>query len=166
MKGVFCRTEKGSLVGTEPDSWTMLARMKLGDLVTCEIKKVRSPEQHRMFFALLKTIFENQERYASMESLLDAVKIYSGHFDEDQFPENSGMFLKRIAATMVCFNVDDITPDQMKELREIWTQIKPKSISFASLDHDDFQPIFDAAVELGHKLLGVDPVDLMNEAQE
>lgn len=166
-KGVFIRTHKATLEATkDPNALTIMARLKPDETVTCEIKKVRSPDQHRMFFALLKTIFENQERYASMQSLLDAVKIYSGHFDEDQFPENSGMFLKRIAATMVCFNVDDITPEQMKELREIWTQIKPKSIAFASLDHDDFQPIFDAAVELGHKLLGVDPVDLMNEAQE
>tara|TARA_R100000329_G_scaffold128789_2_gene107637 strand:+ start:599 stop:1099 length:501 start_codon:yes stop_codon:yes gene_type:complete len=166
MKGVFCRTEKGSLVGTEPDSWTMLARMKLGDLVTCEIKKVRSPEQHRMFFALLKTIFENQERYASMEALLDAVKIYAGHYEEHQFPQNSGMFHKRLGKTMVVLDVEDITPEQLEKLREIWTQVKPKSISWGDLDHDDFQPIFHAAVELGHKLLGVDPIDLLNEAQE
>ena len=166
MKGVFCRTEKGSLVGTEPDSWTILAKMKLGDLVTCEIKKVRSPDQHRMFFAVLKTIFENQERYASLESLLDAVKIYAGHYEEHQFPTNSGMFDKRVGQTMVVLGVEDITFEQIEELRAIWTQVKPKSISWADLDHDDFQPIFDAAVELGHKLLGVDPVDLMSEAQE
>ena len=68
--------------------------------------------------------------------------------------------------TMVVLGVEDITPEQLEKLREIWTQVKPKSISWGDLDHDDFQPIFHAAVALGHKLLGVDPVDLLNEAQE
>jgi hypothetical protein len=166
-KGVFIRTHKATLEATEdPNALTIMARLKPDETVTCDIKKIRSPDQHRMFFALLKTIYENQERYSSMESLLDAVKIYAGHYEEHQFPQNSGMFHKRLGKTMVVLGVEDITPEQLEDLRSIWTQVKPKSISWGDLDHDEFQPIFRAAVELGHKLLGVDPVDLMNEAQE
>ncbi|MEL0100010.1 MAG: hypothetical protein VW907_10680 [Opitutae bacterium] len=165
-KGVFTRTESGSLIGTEPNSWTILARLKLGEMVTCEIKNILSPEQYRMFFALVDTIFENQERYVTKELLKDAVKINAGHYVEQQFPKESAMFKARVAETMVLFGLTEITPYQVERLREIWTQLRPKSVAWAALTHEEFQPIFDSAVEIGHKLLGVDPVDLMNEAHE
>ncbi len=165
MKGVFTRTMTG-FSASDQAALDTTAKLQIGDRVTLELKRLRSPEQHRLFFGMLKIILDNSDRYASMDNLLDAVKIYAGHFEEDQFPEASPLFNRRIAQTMVCLGIKDIEADQIAELGRIWTQIKPKSIAFGNMNHDDFQAFFEKAAEFGGKVLGVDPLDLMREAQE
>tara|TARA_Y100001972_G_C7657837_1_gene331414 strand:- start:934 stop:1431 length:498 start_codon:yes stop_codon:yes gene_type:complete len=159
-------TKKGDcLFPVDNSALKLVSKLKDHESVVCTVKKIRSAEQHRMFFALLQIIFENQERYASKDLLLDAIKIYAGHFEEITFPHNSTIFDKRIAKTMVTFGVKDIELEQIKELKKIWTQIKPKSIAFEKLNHDDFQRFFHCAVEFGIILIGADPLELLNETQ-
>lgn len=59
----------------------VLRGYKQGDLIRVKTTRVRNPGHHRLFFALLNLVFENQERYASVEHLLTALKVQLGHCD-------------------------------------------------------------------------------------
>lgn len=50
-----------------------------GEIVTVELKRERNIQNHRRLFAMLQIVLENQEQYASIDDLLDAMKIAIGH---------------------------------------------------------------------------------------
>lgn len=52
-----------------------------GEVLKVKISRSRNPQHHRLFFALLQTVFENQSRYKTLEHLLAAVKVATGHAD-------------------------------------------------------------------------------------
>lgn len=60
---------------------TALKRVGQGKLVTCNIKQPRNPQHHRLFFALMSKVFENQQYFSSVEQLVTALKIAIGHVD-------------------------------------------------------------------------------------
>lgn len=53
-----------------------------GEIVRVRLYKDRNPRHHRLFFALLKCIFFNQEKYISQEALRFAITIQAGWVDE------------------------------------------------------------------------------------
>ena len=113
MKGLFRRGEHGLVpLDDELPGWK---RIKHGDIVDIEYVQPRSQKFHRLFFALLKLVADNQEKY-SMDEILDVVKIGAGHTRVIAMP---GDFVFRV----------------------------PKSISFASLDDDEFAAFFRSAVD-------------------
>ncbi len=58
-----------------------IAAMKHDEVVTATIRRQRNPRHHRLFFALLNIVFQNQTRYPTLEHLLDAIKLAIGHYD-------------------------------------------------------------------------------------
>lgn len=58
-----------------------LAGYKQGDLIRVKTTKVRNPQHHRLFFALVNIVYDNQDHYESVEHLLTALKIALGHCD-------------------------------------------------------------------------------------
>jgi hypothetical protein len=64
-----------------------LAREAIGFYGTGEILRVklhrdRNPRHHRLFFGLLRLVFENQEKYLSQEALRFAITVQAGYVDE------------------------------------------------------------------------------------
>ena len=113
MKGLFRRSEHGLVpLDDELPGWK---RIKPGDIVDIEYVRPRSQQFHKLFFALLKLVADNQEQYG-MDEILDVVKIGVGHTRVIAMP---GDFVFRV----------------------------PKSISFASLDDDEFAAFFRSAVD-------------------
>lgn len=113
MKGLFRRGEHGLVpLDDELPGWK---RIKPGDIVEIEYVRPRSQQFHKLFFALLKLVADNQEQYG-MDEILDVVKIGVGHTRVIAMP---GDFVFRV----------------------------PKSISFASLDDDEFADFFRSAVD-------------------
>lgn len=56
-----------------------LGKVKLGSIVSAEIKRPRNVHFHRKFFAMLNLILQNQEHYQSTDDLLDVCKLRIGH---------------------------------------------------------------------------------------
>lgn len=54
---------------------------RVGDLLRAEFTKGRYPKHHRLVFALLKKVLDNQEGLVSVKQLLTIVKIKLGYCD-------------------------------------------------------------------------------------
>lgn len=53
-------------------------RLRVGDLVHAELTKPRNPKHHRLVFALLKRILDNQDGLQTIPQLLTVLKIKLG----------------------------------------------------------------------------------------
>ncbi len=57
-----------------------IKRIKVGDFLECEIKKPRNYMFHKKFFALLNMVYQNQERYNSIDHLRNDLTIEAGYY--------------------------------------------------------------------------------------
>lgn len=123
MRAMLLKTDKG-LRGATPadhDAWTKFRRrletMKPGTWVRMEWARPRNGRFHRKFFALLQLVAENSETYNTTEKALVAVKLVTGHFDLMLHPETG-------------------------EIMQI-----PRSISYDSMEQDEFDRFYSAAID-------------------
>lgn len=56
-----------------------LRKIKNGALVLVEVKQTRNPQHHRKLFAMLNIVLKNQDYYKSLDTLLSACKLATGH---------------------------------------------------------------------------------------
>ena len=59
----------------------IIAELEVGETVQFSYRLPRSPRHHRFFFARLAELFDCQERFASVEHLLEWLKVGAGHVD-------------------------------------------------------------------------------------
>ncbi len=87
--------EKNKLVAADPVGFEQLEAMRDGEYVTAKLTRTRNPGHHRKFFALLKIVFDAQERFATMEQLLNFVKIATGHCDIMEIIKGKPIYVPR-----------------------------------------------------------------------
>ena len=80
MKGVWRKTI-GGLKPVDPLAEEIYNGLPLNAEVMAEITRPRSIQHHKLFFALLKIVLDNQEHYKSIDALLIAFKVALGHCD-------------------------------------------------------------------------------------
>lgn len=83
---VMLRKSLGGLKAADEVAASVLAGIKENDLVAVEIKRRRNLKMHRLFWALMQKIYENQETYSSPEEVAAAFKVAAGHCDFVQTP--------------------------------------------------------------------------------
>lgn len=71
----------GCLAPTDEECEEVLKRHKVGSEFWVEIKKARNPKYHRMYMALLRIVYENQERYTNFRIFRKAVELAAGHVE-------------------------------------------------------------------------------------
>jgi len=71
----------GALVPADVHADEFLGSLKEGREVLLSARKARSVQQHRLFFGLLAKVVDNSEDFQTVEELLDAVKIATGHVE-------------------------------------------------------------------------------------
>jgi hypothetical protein len=81
LDGVSFVRRGGHLVPADVRADEMVGMIKEGQEVLVTIRKARSPEHHRWFFAMLRKVIENTEEWNSEEELLTALKFAAGHVD-------------------------------------------------------------------------------------
>ena len=74
MKAIFKKSLSG-FIPASTEAEDILKKIKLNDLVTIDIKKPRSLQNHRRYFALLKIVLDNQDEYKTTDDLLEVIKI-------------------------------------------------------------------------------------------
>lgn len=72
LSGIPC------LIPTDAESEEAL-RKTIGKVVVVKAQKARSPEQHRMFFAVMRVVFDNQEQFKTLNDLKEATLIELGY---------------------------------------------------------------------------------------
>jgi hypothetical protein len=59
----------------------LVAELTPGEMLHFHYRLPRSPQHHRFFFARLAALFERQERFETVEHLLEWLKVGAGHVD-------------------------------------------------------------------------------------
>jgi hypothetical protein len=115
---LFRKDGLGRLRPLDPRSaeiWSDLPRDR--DL-RARIQQPRNTKHHRQLFAMLGVVFPHQDHYATVEGLLDGIKLATGHTRETINAETGEHHLA------------------------------PASIAFDKMDQDAFEQFYDRAVDL------------------
>lgn len=72
------RKQLGSLRPVDDAGEQILSGIANGDLVMVEVKRPRNIQHHRLYWALVTLVWQNQERYPTAEDLHEAIKISVG----------------------------------------------------------------------------------------
>lgn len=129
---------KPCLVPYDDAAVEALRKLQISNLVLVEIRRPRNITFHRKFFAMLQIVFSASGDWTSLEDLLDDLKFHMGHVDRKQIID--------------------------KKTGETFEYVKPKSISFSSMDETVFELFYERAMrELCVMAGGIEYSDLRNE---
>lgn len=110
---------KGSaLVPFDAMSFEEMDSIREGEWVAAKVTRPRNLQHHRKFFALLTILFEAQDKHATVEGLLDEIKIGIGHCNYHKI---------KIGRTVIDYAV-------------------PRSISFAKMGQEDFDKLYEDSI--------------------
>ena len=59
-----------------------IKRIPDGEVFKVKIHRSRNPDQHRRYFAMLKFVLDNNDKYTNITDLLTEIKIKVGHYEE------------------------------------------------------------------------------------
>jgi hypothetical protein len=76
------RKVAGSLRPAEEAAAELMVKIKDRQDVLVEVVRPRSVAQHKLWWALVRKLYENQSRYATEYQMHRALKIWLGHYDE------------------------------------------------------------------------------------
>lgn len=127
----------GHLAPADEPALEFARKCKPGELVMVEARRPRNIQHHRKLWALLQLVVENTERYPDADTLLDALKIATGHCKI--YPSADGKT----------------------------SYVKPLSISFESMDQDSFSQFYERCLDLiAAKIIpGIDSAALRQEVE-
>lgn len=109
----------------------ILRKIKVGEVVQCEVTKPRNLAHHRKFWALLNTVWECAGDWSSPYAILIELKVRLGH-------------------------VQKVVIRETGEIVSV-----PKSISFAAMDQTEFDAFYEKALfELCKMAGGIEPAAL------
>ena len=78
------RTLGNSLKPIDGTGEEYIASLAHGEVVRAVFKKDRNPGHHKKFFAILRLVHSNQDKYLSQEALRFAVMVQAGYVDTIQ----------------------------------------------------------------------------------
>lgn len=119
---------------TDRASWDALTKIQ-GKTVGVTTTQARSPEQHKLFFRLLKKAFDNQQtKFPTIDHMRKAMLVEAG-YSEPHYKMNGEIVLVA------------------------------KSMSFQNMKHDEFNNLFDSVVDIICEFVmpNIDKLDLINE---
>jgi hypothetical protein len=137
MKALMAKA-LGGLRPVDDAGEDMLRAMPQGTLVRVEVKRVRNPRMHRLFWALMTVVWQNldQDRYPTVEDLAAAIKIVAGLRTRIELPNGDVGFI-------------------------------PGSIAFHKMDQTEFSEFYERVCDLiaRHFLPGVTSEELKGEVE-
>jgi hypothetical protein len=121
-KGWFARVGDMLAAGCA-DSARMISKLGPGEGLLLYVKRIRSLQWHRMYFAICREIGQNQEPARDEDSIDYELRIRAGHYEVIFVDGHEVRYPKRIA-------FDKLTADQ-------WAQLWP-SLDLAMQEHFGF----------------------------
>lgn len=133
-EGIYLTRTVAGLEAHDDQGKDVLRKIKVGEVVQCEITKPRNLAHHRKFWALLNCFWECAGDWSSPYAILIELKVRLGH-------------VHRVV---------------IRETGEIVSV--PRSISFASMDQLEFDAFYEKALmELCKMAGGIEPSALRDE---
>ena len=124
---VLTKAAGGVLVPMDPQATDYIAKLKLGAAVRATVKQQRNPRFHRKFMALLNLAFDAWE---------PAEATYKGEIVAKNFDQ----FRRDITILSGHYELAITLKGE--------TRMTAKSISFANMSQDEFDSLYDAAVNV------------------
>ena len=78
MKINLIKTLSG-LKPADDEATEALKKIKLDTVVSCEVKRQRNYQHHKLYFALLKLVIDNNSKYNNTDDLLFEIKLRMGY---------------------------------------------------------------------------------------
>jgi len=83
MTDIFLtKIQGGQLIAASPQDYALMKSWRVGEVVKAKMSKPRNGGHHRKAFALINYIFENQDKYKTVEDLLVEIKLKAGWYKE------------------------------------------------------------------------------------
>jgi hypothetical protein len=114
---IYLRKNLSKLEPADNEAAEVLKKWKQGEVLSCEVKKPRNYRFHKKAFSLFNIVFENQDKYDTLNDVLTEIKLRTGHYQEH-------VTMKGVVVYV------------------------PKSISFVSMDEDEFNAFYNKAVNI------------------
>lgn len=127
MELILAKAPNGSLVPVDQQAMDELAKLKVGQGVRVKVTRMRNYKFHRKLFALLNVAFDAWEPLA-LE--------YKG----EKVAKNFERFRSDVT---VLAGYYEATVNLRGE-----TRLEPKSISFSSMDQDEFEKLYSAVIDV------------------
>lgn len=133
-EGIFMERTVGGLKPVDDQGTDLLRKIKVGEVVQCEVNRPRNLAHHRKFWALLNTFWQAAGDWSSPYGVLIELKVRLGH-------------------------VQKVVIRETGEIVSV-----PKSISFAQMDQGAFESFYEKALfELCKMGGGIEPEALREE---
>lgn len=125
MKITLLKNTAKTLTPDSEHNEELFEKIGQGEVVTCEIKKVRNIRLHRKYFALIRMVYDNlpehlDDNYPSIYTFRKQLEMYAGHIET---------FISLKGETM----------------------LMPKSIKYESLDGKAFEELFESVLQIIQK---------------
>jgi hypothetical protein len=78
MADVLLIKRNGKLEASDPISAETLAGIRDGEQIRCKIGRARNGKHHRLYWTLLKMVWEQQDTFPTVKNLHRAIKIATG----------------------------------------------------------------------------------------
>ncbi len=110
---IYFQRKKGTsvLVPMSADEEEILLKIPADVPLKCKIMRPRNPNHHRLFMALLRYVFLQQEKYEAIEHLRDAILIDAGMYTH--FIKESG----EIVYIPIDLSFDNVGEDEFKAIK-------------------------------------------------
>ncbi len=79
---IYLKKNLSKLEPADSEASEVLKKWKQGEVLSCDVKKPRNYEFHKKAFALFNLVYENQDRYNTLEDILTEIKLRTGHYQE------------------------------------------------------------------------------------
>lgn len=99
-----------ALVPADEDAAHWLHRLDAGQAIKADVRRARSPEQLRLWHALVRVIYEHQSQYTTHDDVHEALKIWLGYCQEIRLRDGR----TAVKAKSIAFG--NMTQDQFQEL--------------------------------------------------
>jgi len=109
MKLNVVKTNIGTLVPAFDTDHETFKKMSVGDVMEMEWKKPRNPLFHRKFFALIRTVYSNTERFPNQNACRLWLTMKAGFVD---YVENDGE-LTAIPKSIAFHSMDELKFEQL-----------------------------------------------------
>lgn len=116
----------------------LMGKWKVGDVLKCTVKRPRNPNQHRLYWAVLQTVFENSDKWPTVEALHRDLKLALGLVD---------WHVSMWAEKHITYPV-------------------PRSIAFDSMSQDEFEEYLQKALEKVEEATSIPADELLKAGQE
>ena len=81
MSKIYLEKRMGALVAADEVADDVLKKIPLNATICVDVSIPRNIRFHRKFWAMLHIIFKNQDHFKSLDTLLGACKLATGHAD-------------------------------------------------------------------------------------